>query len=414
MDRTIFHIDVNSAYLSWEAAYRLQHGEKIDLRNMPAVVGGDEKSRHGIVLAKSIPAKKYGITTGETLAEARRKCPNIKIVPPRYELYMQCSGAMLDLLREYSPKVQVFSVDECFMDYTGMESLFKSPLEAANSIKERIKNELGFTVNIGISTNKLLAKMAGELEKPDKVCTLYPWEIKEKMWPLPIEELYLVGRKTAPKLRRIGITTIGQLANTEIRLIKTMLKSPGITLWNFANGLEMSDVNGNGITEMKGIGNSTTISFDVEDKPTAYKILLSLAESVAARLRQAGKSAQVISVSLRTNEFISYSHQMKLCTAIDSTIQIYYCAVKLFNQMWEEQPIRHMGIRLGTLKENDSVQLSFFDGESEKKRALDKAVDGIRKKYGSRSVYRSCFVNSGLKPVTGGVIDDYKIMSSIL
>jgi len=415
MERVIFHIDVNSAYLSWEAAYRLQHGETQDLRDIPSIVGGDEKSRHGIVLARSIPAKKYGILTGEALVTARKKCATLNIVPPRYELYMACSGAMIDMLREYSPKIQIFSIDECFMDYTGMEEMYGPPVEAANAIRERIKKELGFTVNIGISTNKLLAKMGGELKKPDKVCTLFPWEIKDKMWPLPIEELYMVGRRTAPKLRRIGITTVGQLANADVGLVKAMLKSPGVVLWNFANGIEMSDVNENAITEMKGIGNSTTISFDVDDRATALKILLSLSESVAARLRQARRCAEVVSVSIRNFDLVSYSHQMKLCTAIDSTIQIYYVASRLFDQMWRGQPIRHMGIRLSGLKENDCVQLSFFDGDNEKKRALDSAIDGIRKKYGSRSVVRSCFVNSGLKPVTGGVIeDDYQLMTSIL
>lgn len=415
MERVIFHIDVNSAYLSWEATYRLQHGETQDLRDIPAIVGGDEKSRHGIVLARSIPAKKYGILTGEALVTARKKCSNLKIVPPRYELYMACSGAMIDLLREYSPKIQIFSIDECFMDYTGMEEIYGPPVDAANAIRERIKKELGFTVNIGISTNKLLAKMGGELKKPDKVCTLFPWEVKDKMWPLPIEELYMVGRRTAPKLRRIGITTVGQLASADVGLIKAMLKSPGVVLWNFANGIEMSDVNENAITEMKGIGNSTTISFDVDDRATALKILLSLSESVATRLRQARRCAGVVSVSIRNFDLVSYSHQMKLCTPIDSTIQIYYTASRLFDQMWRGQPIRHMGIRLSGLKENDCVQLSFFDGDNEKKRALDFAIDGIRKKYGSRSIVRSCFVNSGLKPVTGGVIeDDYQLMTSIL
>ncbi|NLD51100.1 MAG: DNA polymerase IV, partial [Clostridiaceae bacterium] len=264
--RTIFHIDVNSAYLSWEAANRLQHGEALDLREVPSVVGGDEASRHGIVLAKSLPAKKFKIHTGESLFAARQKCPNLIVIPPHYDLYMQCHKAMMDVLHNFSPTIQIFSIDECFLDYTEMEAIWGSPLEAASAIKERIKKELGFTVNIGISNNKLLAKMGGDLKKPDMIHTLYPEEVPEKMWPLPVEDLYMVGRATAPKLHQMGIYTIGQLANADIELLKYKLKSFGQLIRDYANGIEDSQVAKGGRPPIKGIGNSTTISFDVDSK----------------------------------------------------------------------------------------------------------------------------------------------------
>lgn len=413
--RIIFHIDVNSAYLSWEAVYRIQHGDPVDLRDIPSVVGGDPATRHGIVLAKSIPAKKYKIQTGEGLFSARMKCPGLVVVPPRYELYMQCSRAMLELLREYSSCIQRYSIDELFMDYTGMERHFGPPVEAAYSIKDRIRRELGFTVNIGISSNKLLAKMASELEKPDKVHTLFPEEIPEKMWPLPVGELFMVGRATAPKLYRRGIYTIGDLANTDPQLLKQWLKSYGLLIWSYANGYDQSPIRDNGYP-MKGLGNSTTIPFDVEDRETACMVLLSLVETVAMRLRDANRCAQVISVSIKNSSFEWYSHQRKIPVPTDVTNIIYRHARELLDEMWRGEPIRHMGVRLSELCSSDFYQLSLFEGDRERDRRLDRAVDGIRMKYGARSVIRSSFLHTGLNPITGGVLEqeDYPMMSSIL
>ncbi|MGI6777684.1 MAG: DNA polymerase Y family protein [Acetivibrionales bacterium] len=413
--RVVFHIDVNSAYLSWEAVYRLQHGDNIDLRTIPSIVGGDEASRHGIVLAKSIPAKRYNIQTGESLHAVRQKCPNLVVVPPRYDLYMQCSSAMVKLLEEYSPKIQIFSIDECFLDFTGMERVLGDPVEAAYKIKDRVKKELGFTINIGISNNKLLAKMGGDLEKPDKVHTLFPEEVPQKLWPLPVSKLYMVGRATAPKLYKMGIYTIRDLAQADVELLKYKLKSYGQMIWNFANGIEESPVRTGGRVNIKGIGNSTTTAFDVEDRDTAHMVLLSLVETVTMRLRQAKFCAQLVSVSIKTNELFLYSHQRKLYTPTDCTMTIYETACELFDEAWKGQKIRHLGVRVSELCSNDFIQLSLFNKDWEKKKALDKILDSIRMKYGSRSVIRSCFLNSGLKPIAGGVVEeDYPMMSSIL
>ncbi len=414
-NRTIFHIDVNSAYLSWEAVSRIQHGSDIDVRTVPSVVGGDEASRHGIVLAKSLLAKKFNIHTGESLFAARQKCPNLMVIPPHYDLYMQCHKAMMDILDDYSPTIQIFSIDECFLDYTNMEAIWGSPLTAAGIIKERIKKELGFTVNIGISHNKLLAKMGGDLKKPDMIHTLYPEEIPEKMWPLPVEDLYMVGRATALKLYQMGIYTIGQLANADIEFLKYKLKSFGQLIHDYANGIENSPVTKGGRSPLKGIGNSTTISFDVDNKGDAYKILLALTETVCMRLRQTGFCARLVAVHIKTNEFISTSRQRKFDTPTDSTAQIYKTACQLFDQLWQGRPIRHLGIRVSELCTNDFIQLSLFDKYNEKTKQLDDAIDSIRLKYGSRSVFRSIFLNSGFRPIAGGVIEeDYQMMSSLL
>lgn len=414
--RTIFHIDVNSAYLSWEAVHRLQHGDPLDLRTIPSVVGGDPLTRHGIVLAKSIPAKKYKIRAGETLFSATSKCPELVIAKPNYLLFRQCSQALANILREYSPLLQQFSVDEYFLDFTSMEQLFGDPLETAYKIKDRIKNELGFTVNIGISSNKLLAKMASELEKPDRVHTLFPEEIPNKMWPLPIEELFMVGGATSRKLLTQNIKTIGELAQMDPKLLRMSLKSHGSLIWNYAHGIEHSPVKPGGSIQVKGMGNSTTLPFDVDNRKEAQLVLLSLIETVATRLRQGRYSAQLVAISFRTDKFLSYSHQRKISHATDCTNEIWEIACQLFDELWHGQPLRHMGARVSELCQNDFVQLSLFEKDYEKERKADRAVDTIRERFGSNAIIRSSYLQSGLKSMTGGVVaeEEYPMMTSLL
>lgn len=414
--RIIFHVDANSAYLSWEAVHRLQHGDPLDLRTVPAIVGGNPETRHGIVLTKSIPAKKFGIQTGQSVYEAKSRCPDLIIVPPNYYLYMQCSTAFGDVLREFSPLVEQYSIDEYFLDYTGMEKALGDPLSTAYRLKDQIKEQLGFTVNVGISSNKLLAKMGSELEKPDMVHTLFPEEIPTKMWPLPVEELFGVGRATGPKLRDRGIRTIGDLAHADPNKLELFLKSYGLLLWNFANGRDESMVRVNRRPIIKGIGNSTTIPFDVEDTKTAYSVLLSLTESVAARLRQAEYLTQLISISIRTNEFYSYSHQRKIYTPTDSTNRIHEITCELFDKIWRKEPIRHLGVRVSELSANTFFQMSLFEKDIEKERAMDRTVDEIRNRFGLKAVIRASFLHSGLSAMSGGTVSDeeYPIMSSLL
>lgn len=416
MGALIFHIDVNSAYLSWEATYRLGQGAILDLRAIPSVVGGDEESRHGIVLTKSIPAKKYNIQTGETLHNARMKCPKIVIVPPRYWLYVQCSCAMHKIFKEYTPNIQRFSVDESFLDFSNMEKLYPDYIQLANTIRRRIKKELGFTVNIGISNNKLLAKVASDFKKPDRVHTLFPDEIKDKMWPLPVEKLFMVGRATAPKLHYLNINTIGELANYDLEILKYKLKSHGQLIYNYANGRDNSKVRKSNCIEMKGIGNSTTIAFDVEDCDTAHKVLLSLCETVSMRLRDSCNCCRVVSISIRGSDLILYSRQKKLSVATDSTRRIYEVACYLFDSVWKENPIRHLGVHITEFCGNDFYQCSLLDTFNyEKDRRLNDTVDKIRLKYGSKALIRSCFLHSGLSAMCGGIgVEDYPLMSSIL
>ncbi|HEY5523770.1 MAG TPA: DNA polymerase IV [Clostridium sp.] len=416
MGKLIFHIDANSAYLSWEATYRLQQGEKIDLRTIPSVVGGDEESRHGIVLTKSIPAKKFNIKTGETLYNARMKYPGIVIVPPRYWLYMKCSSAMHHIFQEYTPQIQRFSVDESFLDFSNMEHLYPDYMELAETIKERIKKELGFTVNIGISNNKLLAKVASDFKKPDRIHTLFPHEIKQKMWPLPVEDLFMVGRATSSKLHNLNINTIGELANYDLEILKYKLKSHGQMIWNYANGIELSEVRKSNHIEVKGIGNSTTISFDVEDKDTAHRVLLSLCETVSMRLRNSQNYCTVVSVSIRGSDLIAYSRQKKLMVATDSTRKIYEVVCYLFDNVWKGNPIRHLGVHITDFCNSDFFQCSLLDTFNyEKDSKLNKVVDEIRLKYGHKAISKSCFIHSGLSSMCGGIgEEDYLIMSAIL
>lgn len=409
--RSIFHIDANSAYLSWTAVSLLEKGFSTDVRQIPAVISGNPENRHGIILAKSIPTKAYGIGTGESLFEAKRKCPDLAIFAPDYDLYMKCSDAMYDVLCRYSPLVQRYSVDECFMDYTLSEKKFGSPLDIAYKIKEQIKRELGFTVNIGLSCNKLLAKMGSELKKPDRVHTLYPKEIAEKMWPLPVGELFMVGRATSNKLNRINITTIGDLARTDPHHMKALLKSHGLLVWDYANGIDNSVVIPNDEIYQKGIGNSTTVKYDVIDRAEACNVLLALTERVAMRLRKAGCKASLVSITLKTDGFIRYSHQLQLRDFMDSTTEIYGHACRLFDECWKGEPLRHLGVSVSNFQATkETMQLSIFNRDSEKNQKLDRAVDTIRRRYGEGSIIRGVFANSDFKPILGGTHDGEYIM----
>ncbi|AUS96718.1 DNA polymerase IV [Clostridium thermosuccinogenes] len=414
-DRIIMHVDANSAFLSWSTVYALQHGGTVDYREIPSIVGGNQATRHGIVLAKSIPAKKYGIQTGEPVVQALRKCPSLVVIPPEYHVYMQCSSAMLEILKDYSDRIQVFSIDEVFLDYTGMEKVLGDPVKVAHHIKDRIKKELGFTVSIGISTNKLLAKMASDLKKPDAVTTLYREEIPFKMWKLNVRDLYMVGAATEAKLMKMGIYTIGDLANTEVEYLRYKFKSWGEVLWCYANGIENSEVKPEGeIPYVKGIGNSCTIHFDVEDRETAHKVLLSLVETVGMRLRHGNFCCRLVQVSIKTNELKSYSHQRKFFVPTDCTNAIYEEACRLFDEAWKGEPIRNLGVRVSELCGNDFVQLSMLEKDYEKQRKIDKAIDGIRMKFGSLSVFRAGFLYSRLSPLQGGIVEDFPVMTSIL
>ncbi|MBQ6261597.1 MAG: DNA polymerase IV [Firmicutes bacterium] len=391
--RIILHVDANSAFLSWSAVDALEKGASLDLRTVPSVVGGDQESRHGIVLAKSVPAKAFGIRTAEPLVDARRKCPGLIVVPADRDLYSRCSRAMNEILSEYSPVIQKFSIDESFLDYTGCEEVHGPVLETAYGIKERIKRELGFTVNVGISSNRILAKMAGELKKPDMVHTLWPDEIEEKLHPLPVGDLFMVGGTSEKKLRSIGINTIGDLARMDRGLVNSLLKAHGDMIWRFANGIDDSPVVPTGTTPAKGVGNSMTISYDVTSAEDALSYILQLSEQVAMRLRRINARASVISVQIRTKDFVDYSRQTRLEGYTDSTDVIYRTAESLFRQAWRGEPIRLLGVHSTGLDYTSQEQISIFDTKKpEEDRKYDKVVDEIREKFGKDSLIRASVI----------------------
>ena len=394
--KIIFHIDVNSAFLSWESVYRLTVEEETeDLRLIPSIVGGDREQRHGVVLAKSTPAKKFGIVTGEPITQALQKCPELLIVPSRHHIYEFYSEQFMAILREYSPVVEQYSIDEAFMDMTGMELLFGPPLECAYKIKDRIKKELGFTVNVGISTNHLLAKMAGDLKKPDMVHTLFPEEIEQKMWPLPVEDLFFVGKATAAKLHTLGIHTIGDLAKSDRNMLYSHMKSTGDTIWKFANGID-EVVTGRKNQEAKGYSNETTLAHDVTEQEEAEEILLGLVEQVSGRLRADGKKAEVVSVGIKDAWFVSSSHQCVLPNPTAGTRELYEHACRLLSEFWDGKPIRLLNFYASRISEEEGRQMSLFDTtDYEKQEKADAAMDAIREKFGAGAIKRAAFLKQG-------------------
>ena len=394
MQRLIFHVDVNSAFLSWEAAKRVKQGLP-DLREIPSCIGGDPKKRTGIVVAKSIPAKKYGIQTGEPMGMALQKCPDLVCVPSDFALYDRCSKAFKSICASYAPVMESFSIDEVFLDMTGTGQIYPDPVVTACEIKDRIYRELGFTVNVGISTNKLLAKMASDFEKPNKVHTLYPEEVPQKMWPLPVRDLLFLGKASEKKLVQNGIRTIGDLARANEKEIQMLLgEKVGHQLYLSANGIDDSPVKAQR-EEAKGISVETTFDEDIVSYEQIFPILLSQCDIVAARMRREGKKCNCVAVSFRTLEFKNKSHQRKLDNPTDVTNEIYQNVRQLFQESWSGQPLRLIGVALTGLTEDDFIQMSLFEDpkKREQQKKLDEAMDNIRKKFGNDKISRASTMN---------------------
>lgn len=390
-----FHVDVNSAFLSWTACDLLLNKEiDYDLRLVPSIIGGNQATRHGIVLARSIPAKKYGIMTGEPVIDARKKCPVLIVMPPDYSLYVRRSNDLMDLLAGYTADVDQYSIDEAFCDFTGFELIYGSPVIFANELREKIRDELGFTVNIGVSSNRLLAKMASDFKKPDMVHTLFPREIPDKMWPLPIGDLFYVGCSSEKKLRNLGIRTIGDLAHFDRDILQNHLKSFGLVLWNYANGHEL-EFSTDPTIQNKGYGNSMTIRYDVKDAETAKHYILSLTELVTTRIRADHAKIRVVAVSITDSDLRHSSHQMTLPSPTDITEKVYMASCSLFDQMWDGSPIRQLGVHTSKACFDRYYQYDLFDGmRIDKLRAMDAAVDSIRNRYGYESLKRASFMNT--------------------
>ncbi|MDO5147355.1 MAG: DNA polymerase IV [Eubacteriales bacterium] len=427
MDRLIYHVDVNSAYLSWEAAEQLKNGAETDIREIPAIIGGDTSRRKGVVLAKSLPAKACGVRTGEPVTDALKKCPDLKSFPPNFPLYKKYSRAFIGILRQYAPVVEQVSIDEAYLDMSGLHFFYKNAEEAAQAIRKEIREQLGFTVNIGISSNKLLAKMASDFEKPDKIHTLFLEEIRDKMWPLPVRELFLTGASAAAKLKELGIETIGDLAGSDPVFLKAHLKTQGETLWRYANGMEDSPVKGEK-EEAKGYGNSTTLGKDVTEYEEAARIFLYLCDTVARRLRRDGLFARTVEVEVKDCHFKRHSHQRVLDYSTNTSGELHQICCRLFKELWDGTPLRLLGVRCTKLTEENlrpqmeqavapnlhiyenkaSGQMMMDFGERDaalaeqknrkrleqerkhqKLARMDEALDKIKEKYGEDSIGRA-------------------------
>ena len=390
MAKVYFHVDVNSAFLSWSALKKLREGDTLDLRTVPSAVGGDEEKRHGVVLAKSGPAKKYGVRTGESLFSARLKCPDLIVTPPDFDFYVQNSKALIAILQQYTPDVEQYSIDEAFLDMTGTEVLFGPPLTVAHTIRNRVREELGFTVNIGVAPNRLLAKMASDFEKPDKVHTLFPDEVPQKMWPLPVGALFGVGPSAAKRLNQCGMYTIGDLAQAERKVIVGLFGARGDTLWNYANGREADPVTKRA-TRDNTYGNSVTLPQDLAKPEQADATLLALCDSVGRRLRADGRTARVVTVQLVDNAFRRTSHQRTLPDPTNSTDRLYEVALQLMRQMWPQRPVRLVGVSAEKTGTDNFEQLDLFTDSTrrQKQEALDRTADALRRKFGGAAVTRA-------------------------
>ena len=383
MDRIIMHIDVNNAFLSWTAIDLLNNGYKYDIRNSYAVIGGDPKKRSGIVLAKSMSCKKLGIVTGETLYAARKKCKVLRVYPPNYYFYVEMSKKLFELISKYTDSIEVASIDECYLDYTGIKHSYGNEVEFAYKLKKEIYDNLGFTVNIGIANNKLCAKMASDFKKPYRVHTLYDYEVKDKMYPLPIEDLFGIGKSTAHKLRKLNINTIGDLAEFNPLELSKYFK-------NMANRMIESDkgINNDPVEkearERQSISNEVTLEHDYTNVSEIYLIIKKICNNLACELRRKDKYCNVVEVHLKDNMFKSFSHQKKLVNATNLSDEIFNCAKVLLNEMYNGEPIRLIGVRVDKLSNKSNHQVSIFEKieDREKDIELEKIIDDLQDKFG--------------------------------
>ena len=387
MKRIVMHIDVNNAFLSWTAIDLLNRGSKYDIRNSYAVIGGDEEARRGIVLAKSMPAKKMGVVTAETLYSARKKCPSLRVYPPNYKWYQYMSNSLFELLKEYTPDIEIVSIDECYLEYTNVSKLYGDPIEFSKKIQKEINEKLKFTVNIGIAENKLCAKMASDFLKPNKIHTLFSNEIKEKMWPLPINKLFGIGKQTSKKLIALNIKTIADLANADPNFLYKYFKNQALRMIEIANGIDDSIVDSS-ISAPKGISNSTTLSHDVTNREELEKIIIAIADNVSLALRKEGKYASVVAVMLKDNFFKTTSHQKKLKNATDLTLEIRKNDLELFREMYNGEAIRLVGVRLDQLTDVLNHQVSLFENveEREENKKLDETIDILKERFGNNII----------------------------
>lgn len=388
MDRIIFHIDVNNAFLSWTAVYLLKNGYKEDIRKIPSIIGGDEKERRGIVVAKSPIAKKYGITTAETIYQAKKKCPSLQVFKANHEWYKIESKKFKDYVKNYSPVFEEFSIDECFIDLTGTHYLYDDYIKLAYKIKDEIKEKFGFTVNVGIGNNKLCAKMASDFEKPDKVHTLFKDEIATKLWPLDVKELFMVGKRTTEELYKMNIHTVEQLAHTPQSKLEKVFKKQAQYLKNASWGIDDSEVSEKNYQKNNSISTTETLPYDIDDAEKLKEKLLEQTERVARELREKNKFAKTIAVIYKNRDFISSTVQEKLDNPTSDTKIIYRKVLEIFDKSFKEEPIRLIGVRLADLCDEKNVQISLFDEVKQQSdnNEFQKTIDNLNKKFGTNLI----------------------------
>ncbi len=404
-DRIIFHVDVNSAFLSWSAVQALKDGAELDLRTVPSAVGGDVKARRGVITARSISAKAFGVQTGEPVVTALRKCPDLIVIPGDFQLYHRMSEAFMEICRDYAPVVEQFSVDECFMDLTGIVRKEEEAVRIGTELKDRIFRELEFTVNVGVSENKLLAKTASDFKKPDRLHTLWKEEIPVKFWPLPVGDLLFVGRSSVERLRTLGIRTVGELAKTpESVLYAHFGEKGGRYMLRAANGIDDSPVEPL-FRDAESYGHSTTLPYDYTEMDEVRPVLLRLVEKASFRMRKDGKKAGQVTVSYKSAAFKTVSRQKKLDYHTSATELLYEEALTLFETLWDhETPIRLIGVSLGQVTSGSEEQMNLFgEEEREKQEKLDTMMDAIRDRFGRESITRGSALqkkkqNGDLKP----------------
>ncbi|MCR5526713.1 MAG: DNA polymerase IV [Lachnospiraceae bacterium] len=415
-ERCIFHVDVNSAFLSWSAVKRLKDDpDSVDLRTIPSAVGGDVETRHGIITARSIPAKKFGIKTAEPVVKALQKCPELVLIKSDFKTYREYSHEFIKILRKHAPVVQQASIDEAYLDFTGTKAA-SDPLKKAEAIRDEIRDSLGFTVNVGISVNKLLAKMASDFEKPDKIHTLYPYEIEKKMWPLPIGDLYGCGKRTASKLENYGIRTIGDAAVTPLEVLVSILgESAGAYIYESSNGVSDSQVSEEE-RDAKSYSNESTTSIDIDEnnfEAVGLPIVHGLAASVAGRLKRDGVYAGTIEASVKTDDFKRRSHQRRLVNSTNDENLIEKTAIGLLEEMLKGNEglfskgykVRLIGVGGTNLDRQEYQQMSLFDlmkgnsislGEEKvepdegeiRREKLRKMMNDIKTRYGEDAVFK--------------------------
>lgn len=385
MKRVILHSDMNACYASIEAKLNPK------LRGIPMAVAGNPKNRHGIILAKSQQAKEMGVKTGEAIWQARAKCPNLTLVPPQYDQYLKHSKLAKKIYYDYTNQVEPFGLDECFLDVSGSTHLFGSGEEIANEIRQRMKEELGITVSVGVSFCKIFAKLGSDMKKPDAVTIIEEKNFRQKVWPLPVGEMVGIGRATERKLNRIGIFSLGDLAQSNPDPLKGLLGINGVYLWEYANGLDIRPVHDRDYQEpIKTIGNSSTCRKDLLNNREVFNVLQELSFQVSMRMREAGLEASGVEIFVRNNQLQSFHYQSPIKLASQSSIVLARAGFDLFRDKYKwDFPVRAVGIRAIKLRqEGGGSQMDVFSDYKKiiKDEKCDSAIYKIRKKYGKKSI----------------------------